>query len=65
MDGDRPLCRRWQPYAEAGVEPSLEELLRDPITHRVMARDRITEADVLEAVRQAMIRLRRPPVGGR
>ncbi len=42
-----------RPYpfpAEAGIEPSLNELLNDPLMHKVLARDRLTISDVIEVV---------------
>lgn len=46
-------------WAEAGVEPSVEDLLADPLTALVMHRDRIGPADVLAAVAHARCALRR------
>lgn len=40
------------------VEPSVEELLADPIAHLLMARDGLQTADVLAVVDQARIKLR-------
>jgi hypothetical protein len=42
-----------QPYATAGIEPPLEELLDDPITHLVMRRDGVELADVWQWVQEA------------
>lgn len=39
-----------QTYAAAGIEPPLEELLNDPITHLLMRRDGIDVADVRRAI---------------
>ena len=45
-----------QPYATAGIEPPLEELLDDPIAHLVMRRDGIGVADVWRWVHEARAR---------
>jgi len=37
-------------WTEAGEEPSLAEILADPIVHLVMARDRLSRADLDRAV---------------
>lgn len=42
---------RWESlYVEAGVEPLLEELLRDPIVQLLMRADRVEPADVRRIV---------------
>ncbi len=46
-----------QPYATAGIEPPLEELLDDPIAHLVMRRDGVELADVWRWVHEARSRL--------
>jgi hypothetical protein len=46
-----------QPYATAGIEPPLEELLEDPIAHLVMRRDGVELADVWRWVQEARSRL--------
>jgi hypothetical protein len=46
-----------QPYATAGTEPPLEELLEDPIAHLVMRRDGVELADVWRWVQEARSRL--------
>ena len=46
-----------QPYATAGIEPPLEELLDDPIAHLVMRRDGVEVADVWRWVHEARSRL--------
>ncbi len=38
----RRLPRR-EPFSEAGVEPGLEDLLGDPVTWAIMARDGVSE----------------------
>ncbi len=40
-------------------EPSLRDLLEDPVTHKVMARDRLTLRDVMAACRDGRQRLAR------
>lgn len=49
-----------QDYREAGVEPSVEDLMRDPIVHLILRRDRITPADTWAVVTNARRRLHRP-----
>ena len=42
-----------RPYpfpAEAGIEPSLNELLNDPLMHKVLARDGLHITDVTNVV---------------
>ncbi len=46
----RPDPDYWGP---AGVEPTVEELMADPMTALVMRRDRIGPAEVMEAVQNA------------
>lgn len=46
-----------QPYAVAGIEPPLEELLDDQIAHLVMRRDGLEPADVWRWVEEARSRL--------
>tara|TARA_R110000787_G_scaffold285173_2_gene400127 strand:- start:89239 stop:89421 length:183 start_codon:yes stop_codon:yes gene_type:complete len=44
-----------RPYpfpAEAGIEPSLNELLNDPLMHKILARDGLTISDVTDVVRR-------------
>ncbi|MGC2857774.1 hypothetical protein ACM64Y_20065 [Novispirillum sp. DQ9] len=47
-------------WAEAGVEPSVEDLLADPLTAMVMRRDRIGPAEVLAVVERARAEMTRP-----
>jgi hypothetical protein len=44
-------------YRQAGAEPSLQEILVDPIVHLVMRSDRIAMADLIRAL-EARDRLR-------
>lgn len=46
-------------WADAGVEPSVDDLMADPLTALVMRRDHIGPADVLAAVNRARHALRR------
>ena len=42
-----------RPYpfpAEAGIEPSLNELLNDPLMHKLLTRDGLNIADVTDVV---------------
>jgi hypothetical protein len=45
-----------QPYAAAGIEPPLEELLDDQIAHLVMRRDGTGPAEVWRSVHEARAR---------
>jgi len=44
-------------WAAAGVEPSLEDLLSDPVTHLVMKRDQVTMNEVIQTIAEARQRL--------
>jgi hypothetical protein len=44
------IVRTSRTWSEAGEEPTLAEMLADPIVHLVMARDHLTRADVERAV---------------
>jgi hypothetical protein len=44
-------------WLSAGLEPTLDELLSDPIVELLMRRDRISRQDVLRAVQRARRRL--------
>lgn len=45
------------------IEPTLDELLRDPIVHLVMRRDGINEDTVRRFVREAALNLRSSETG--
>jgi hypothetical protein len=51
--GGRP--RAVAPWSKAGAEPSLDEVLADPIVRLMMDSDRLTTEDVRAAVRRAVI----------
>ena len=46
-----------QPFDRAGIEPSLEEAIADPVVRLVMRRDGLSDADVWCAVRYGRGRL--------
>ncbi len=48
---------------EAGFHPELAELLEDPITHHVMASDRVEMASLVALLRTARRHLRRERMG--
>ncbi len=53
-----------RPYpfpAEAGIEPSLKELLNDPLMHKIWVRDGLNAADVTDVVRQWHLMKRSTP----
>jgi len=41
---------RWAPWSEAGVEPSITDVLGDPIVHTLMRADGVHMADLLAIV---------------
>jgi hypothetical protein len=45
-------------YQQAGVEPSLDEVLADPIVRLVLRRDRIEVRDLVQYLDEARDRLR-------
>ena len=47
-------------YEDAGLEPSLEDLLADPIVRLVLARDRIDPAELQSLLAQVRERLQAP-----
>ncbi len=51
--------RRARGWGRAGVEPSVHEMLGDPIVHLVLRRDGIGAGDVLAALAKARAALRR------
>jgi hypothetical protein len=44
-------------YDEAGIEPSIAEVLAEPIVHAVMRRDSISEATLVGFIKEARKRL--------
>jgi hypothetical protein len=48
--GPGPRQPRREMYAEAGIEPKLEELLRDPLTEALMRRDGVSVAGLRELI---------------
>lgn len=44
-------------YDEAGIEPSIAEVLAEPIVHAVMRRDSISEATLVGVIKEARKRL--------
>lgn len=38
---------RWAPWAEAGVEPNIADVLSEPIVHMLMRADGVHAADLL------------------
>ena len=45
-------------FTQAGIEPSLRELMNDPLTHAVMRRDNVTAHDLSSVVAKARARIR-------
>jgi hypothetical protein len=57
-----PLCAPSRdPWARAGIEPRLAEMLADPLVHQVMRRDGVTEAALRGVIGRAQARLRSAP----
>jgi hypothetical protein len=54
-------------YDRAGIEPSLAELLDDPLTRLVMRRDNVSDGELCTAIRagRARLGLDRPAGGER
>ncbi|OAN51329.1 hypothetical protein A6A04_16260 [Paramagnetospirillum marisnigri] len=52
------MTRSAAPFARAGDEPALADLLADPILHALMRRDRLTEGDLRTAIERARAALR-------
>jgi hypothetical protein len=48
------MLQRW---SQRGAEPSLRELMEDPITHAVMRRDGLSADEVWATVREAKRKL--------
>jgi hypothetical protein len=53
-----PGPRSHHAFTDAGEEPSLRAMIRDPLTKAVMARDNVTINDLQAVVREARARLR-------
>ena len=51
------LARRRDPWAGAGIEPSLAEVLADPLIHLIMRRDGVTPPELRAVVDAAKARL--------
>lgn len=55
--GPRRRSVRREPYAEAGIEPRLEDLLGDPLTHMLMRRDGVSDSNLRQLIGAAKQRL--------
>lgn len=49
---------RYEPYADGGIEPALEDILSDPLTEAVMRRDGVSPATLRSIVMSARETLR-------
>lgn len=49
---------RYEPYADGGIEPTLEDLMNDPLTEAVMRRDGVSPAMLRSIVMSARETLR-------
>jgi hypothetical protein len=54
------MFNRHEDWSRAGVEPSLDDLITDPIVRLVMRRDNVTSADLLRMMARARTHLCRP-----
>jgi hypothetical protein len=52
-------------WSRAGVEPTLEDLINDPIVHMVMRRDNVAPSDLLKVVAGARAYLCKPAASPR
>ena len=46
----QPRPSRREMYAEGGVEPTLEELLKDPLTQALMRRDGVSHSSLCDLI---------------
>ena len=46
------------PYGERGVEPDLEDLIGDPVTQALMARDGVSPANLRDLISSARVHLK-------
>jgi hypothetical protein len=56
--GPRRAPARKEPYAEAGIEPALEDLLTDPLTVALMRRDGVSASSLRALISAARASLR-------
>lgn len=56
--GPRRRSLRYEPYAEAGIEPRLEDLLGDPLTRLLMRRDGVSDSSLRHLIGETKERLR-------
>ncbi len=55
----RPPCAASRdPWARAGIEPRLEDVLADPLVHQIMRYDQVTESALRSVIGRAQARLR-------
>lgn len=48
--GPQPRRSRREMYAEGGVEPTLEDLLTDPLTQALMRRDGVSQSSLCDLI---------------
>jgi hypothetical protein len=56
--GPRRRTLHREPYAEAGIEPRLEDLLGDPLTRLLMQRDGVSDLSLRQLIGTAKEKLR-------
>lgn len=61
---DRPTSAA-TPYARAGTEPTLEDVLNDPLVHLILERDGLDRTEVRDRMTRAAAMLRRKNGGPR
>jgi hypothetical protein len=53
-----PMTKPAAPFARAGDEPALADLLADPVLHTLMRCDRLSEGDLRTAIERGRAALR-------
>ncbi len=53
-----PLTARTDPFAKAGDEPALSDMLADPVLRTLMRCDRLSEGDLWSAIERGRAALR-------
>ena len=53
-----PMTAKVDPFARAGDEPALSDLLADPVLHTLMRCDRLSEGDLRSAIERGRAALR-------
>ena len=59
MAGGVAMTTNMAPFARAGDEPALADLMADPVLHTLMRCDRLSEGDLRQAIERGRAALRR------